>query len=98
MIQNVVVAGSPRSPHAFGLHLNHVRTLNATKVSKTLMKTERLYPGVGVSLIPVFNPAGFRIPEDEADFWQSVGYGESKQKASEPPLMKKPSTMSSEPM
>ncbi len=81
MIQNVIVAGFPRLPDAFGLHLICVRTIKAAKVSKALMKTEQCYPGVGTSLIPVFNPGGFRVPEDEADFWHSVGYDAPKQEA-----------------
>lgn len=72
MIQNVVVAGSPRLPSAFGLHIDCIHTIKASKVSKALMITEQYYPGVGASLIPVFNPGGFRPADDEVDFWRRI--------------------------
>ncbi|KAG7006553.1 hypothetical protein G7Y79_00014g037280 [Physcia stellaris] len=72
MIQNIVVSSSPRSPNAFGIHISHIQTIKASKVSKALMKAEQYCSGVGTSLIPVFNPGGFRAPPDEIDFWQKI--------------------------
>ncbi|KAL8672641.1 MAG: hypothetical protein Q9168_002917, partial [Polycauliona sp. 1 TL-2023] len=72
MIQNIVVAASPRSPAAFGFHIKRVNEIKAAKVSKALMMTEQSYPGVGASLLPVFHPGGFCAPEDEIEFWQRV--------------------------
>ncbi|KAL8791953.1 MAG: hypothetical protein Q9195_005442 [Heterodermia aff. obscurata] len=78
MIQNIVVAASPRSSSAFGLHLHHVNTIKARKVSKALMITEQFYPGVGSSLLPIFNPGGLSVPDDQVEFWQSIKDGNSQ--------------------
>ena len=75
MIQNIVVAASPRSSSAFGLHLKHINTIKARKVSKALMITEEVYPGVGASLFPIFNPGGFSVPDNEVEFWRSIRSG-----------------------
>lgn len=72
MLQNIVVAGAPRSTSAFGLHINQITTIKVPRVSKALMITEQYFPDVGVSLIPTFYPGGFRVPNDEADFWQKI--------------------------
>ena len=61
------------------------------------MATEQCYPGVGTSLIPVFNPGGFHVPEDEAEFWHSVGYRTSKQEAAGLKEAERPTDISSKP-
>lgn len=73
MVHNIFVAGCGRPPSAFGVHVRRVKTISASKVSKTLMMAEQLYEGVGTSLIPVYYPGGFRPPTEEADFWRSKG-------------------------
>lgn len=73
MVHNIFVAGCERPPSAFGVHIRRVKTISASKVSKTLMMAEQSYEGVGTSLIPVYYPGGFRPPAEEVDFWRSKG-------------------------
>ena len=72
MLQNIYVAGSPRHPNAFGIHLEFVKTISEKRVSKVLAKVEEQYPLVGSSLLPIFYPAGFRAPPDEKMFWKEA--------------------------
>jgi hypothetical protein len=72
MIQNIIAASVPRQASALGIHLDLVETVTGDKVSKVLVKLERQYPGVGLSLIPVFFPAGFYSPENERVFWSDA--------------------------
>ncbi|KAL8797881.1 MAG: hypothetical protein Q9195_000233 [Heterodermia aff. obscurata] len=88
MIQNIIVAASPRSPGAFGLHLDFVQTIKAAKVSKALMAAEQSYPGIGTSLLSIFHPNGFHAPEDEVDFWRRAG-SETIQNQNEAPSVVK---------
>lgn len=68
MVHNVVVAGAPRRPEAFGLHLEFVETFGNVKAMKTLMAFEEKYPHVGASIVPVFFPGKLR--KDEEIFWK----------------------------
>ncbi|KAL2039839.1 hypothetical protein N7G274_007240 [Stereocaulon virgatum] len=72
MLHNIFVAQSPRQPKAFGIHTELVATISEKKVSKVLAKVEEQYPLVGLSLLPVFYPAGFRAPQDEKKFWKEA--------------------------
>lgn len=74
MVHNVVVAGAPRRPEAFGLHLEFVEVFGNVKAMKALMAFEEKYPRVGASLVPVFFPGKLR--KDEEAFWN-----EQEQKA-----------------
>lgn len=72
MIHNLVVAGTPRDPGAFGIHLNKIDSITDITVSKVLRRTEERYPLVGSSLVPVFFPGGMRIKNAEKDFWANA--------------------------
>ncbi|KAF9463934.1 hypothetical protein BDZ94DRAFT_1282335 [Collybia nuda] len=67
MVHNVVVAGAPRRPEAFGLHLEFVKVIGNVKAMKALMALEETYPRVGASLVPIFFPGKLR--KDEETFW-----------------------------
>ena len=71
MMQNIFVAAVPRSPQAFGLHLDYEAYCLTYKVMGSLMETEikcaRQYgiEGVGRSLIPTFFPSAMRNSEQQ---------------------------------
>lgn len=67
MIQNVLVAGAPRNPAAFGLHLEFLEVIGHYKVMKALMKLEDKHPGVGVHMVKTFFPG--KLTEDEERYW-----------------------------
>jgi hypothetical protein len=68
MLQNVVVAGAPRRPESFGLHLEFDEVISDIKVMRALMKLEDKHPGVGASLVATFFPGKLR--KDEESFWE----------------------------
>jgi len=68
MVQNVLVAGAPRDPAAFGLHLELVEVIGHRKVMQALMKLENKHPGVGVNLVQIFFPG--KLLADEERFWE----------------------------
>lgn len=68
MLQNVFVAGAPRKPKAFGLHLELEDVIGNHKVMKALMALEDKYPRVGASLVSTFFPGNLR--DDEIAFWE----------------------------
>jgi hypothetical protein len=68
MLQNICVAGAPRKPRSFGLHLMLKEVIADRKVMKALMEVEEKYPHVGASLLPTFFPGKLR-PE-EVSFWE----------------------------
>lgn len=70
MAHNIYVAGAPRQPGAFGIHLHQVDTIADNKVTKVLKKTEEKYPLLGSSLVPIFFPGGMRIEQKDQEFWQ----------------------------
>lgn len=73
MIQNLIAAGAKRSTSALGIHLRHVNTITDSSVVSVLRKTEKQYPKVGVSLVPVFFPGGMRVTASEKSFWDEAG-------------------------
>lgn len=70
--QNIYTAVAPRRPEAFGIHLDYKETIVGAKVMTVLQETERLYPGVGASLISTFFP-GQRMSQIEVGYWQGIG-------------------------
>jgi hypothetical protein len=70
MMQNVFVAGVPRKPGAFGLHLEFADVVARVTVMETLKEVERKYPGVGASLVDTFFPGKLR-PQD-AKWWEEA--------------------------
>jgi len=61
-----------RKPSALGIHLKYRDEIKAERVSLVLREAEEKYPGVGISLMNVFFPGGFRVMEKDLGFWQKV--------------------------
>jgi hypothetical protein len=76
MLQNVVVAGAPRYPRAFGIHLKYEKVYVEEKVMHVLMDLEKDYEGVGNSLRPEFFPGELR--PWEVDWWKTSDPQERK--------------------
>jgi hypothetical protein len=70
MLHTVVVAGTPRHPGFFGVHLKFRNVFVHNKVMEALKDTERSYPGLGRSMLPVFFPGSLR--PDEEDWWKQA--------------------------
>ena len=65
MVQNVFVAGAPREPSAFGIHLDLIECFQDGKVMRVLQSTEEAYPGTASHLVKTFFPGGLRPDEEE---------------------------------
>ena len=60
MIQNFVVAGAPRYPSTFGVHLKFKQVFSAVKVMDALKRIEEGLPRVGAYLVKEFSPGKLR--------------------------------------
>ncbi|KKY17181.1 hypothetical protein UCRPC4_g05674 [Phaeomoniella chlamydospora] len=58
MVQNIVVAGSPRDPAAFGMPMTFHQVIGKTKVMETLFAVDEKYKGLGRSMREIFFPGG----------------------------------------
>ncbi|EMD31544.1 hypothetical protein CERSUDRAFT_127283 [Gelatoporia subvermispora B] len=65
MAQNVVAAGAERAPSALGFHLTPAAHVHRRKVFEALQEAERVHPGVGLFLVPVFFPGSLKPHEEE---------------------------------
>lgn len=54
ILQNIYVAGTSRSPQAFGVPLEFVEVIGEPKVMHALFKVEKRYPRVGRSMLATF--------------------------------------------
>lgn len=70
MMQNVFVAGVPRRPAAFGIHLELVEVVAKVTVMDTLKTLEEKYPGAGGNLVDTFFPGKLR--KDDAIWWEEA--------------------------
>ena len=68
-VHTVFVAGKPRSPSAFGIHLTPRDFVLEENVMKTLKEVERRYPGIGISMLSTFFPGELR-DADEIEHWE----------------------------
>ncbi|PWY94985.1 hypothetical protein BO94DRAFT_530874, partial [Aspergillus sclerotioniger CBS 115572] len=72
-IQNVISAGAPRSPSALGVHIRDLgQPIRGKRVADALKAAEQQYPGVGMSLVPIFFPGSMRVEPSEFDFWRAA--------------------------
>ena len=55
-MENVLVAGSPRRPEAFGVPLTFAQVIGEVKVMDTLFAVEKSYPRVGLVMLETFFP------------------------------------------
>lgn len=69
MLQNTIVAGSPRSPAALGLHLEqqHITIFRGKRAMDLLKDVEEYSPGVGMALLPALFPGALR--PDDRQYW-----------------------------
>lgn len=81
MMHNVLVAGLPRTPEAFGISLVFEECILDHKVMQTLMKVEERHPRLGASMLQTFFP-GKLYPEEEA-FWEKKAQEVDKRDAAE---------------
>jgi hypothetical protein len=65
ILENVFVAGSPRTPAAFGMPLIFEDVVCEGKVMDTLFAVEQAYPRVGKSMVGTFFPGNLRPKEQE---------------------------------
>ncbi|KAK8124176.1 hypothetical protein PG999_004094 [Apiospora kogelbergensis] len=70
MIHTIIVAGAPRQPGLFGIHLRYRDVFAQPKVMKTLQELEMAYPGCGRSMIKTFFPGD--LHEEEKLWWQAA--------------------------
>ncbi|KAJ6186444.1 hypothetical protein N7519_007745 [Penicillium mononematosum] len=72
-LQNLIAAGAPRQPRALGVHIKDTgRPISGTRVAHVLKMAEEQYPGVGISLVPIFFPGSMRIREQDFAFWRDA--------------------------
>ncbi|KAL9089709.1 MAG: hypothetical protein Q9159_002356 [Coniocarpon cinnabarinum] len=65
IIHNATVAGAPRRPENFGIHLEAESFIGGPKVMPVLMDTERRYPHVGRSMLQTFFPGKLWAEEEQ---------------------------------
>ncbi|KAK5000608.1 hypothetical protein LTR66_000581 [Elasticomyces elasticus] len=65
IVQNVFVAGWPRTPDAFGVPLTFNTVIGETKVMDTLFAVEEDYPRLGKSMLDTFFPSGNLRPAEK---------------------------------
>lgn len=67
IVHNIVIAGAPREPSSFGVHLVYSHTIVDRKVMGVLAMAEVQYPRLGLSLLSTFFPGDLRVREQQ--FW-----------------------------
>ncbi|KAK8094963.1 hypothetical protein PG997_001648 [Apiospora hydei] len=85
MIHTIIIAGAPRKPGLFGIHLTYRDVFAQPKVMKTLQELEKSYPGCGRSMIKTFFPGD--LWEDEQTWWQAARERERAAKKGAPHSM-----------
>ena len=79
MVHTIVIAGAPRRPECFGIHLEYKDVFVKQKVIDTLKAAEEKYPGLGIIMIPIYFPGGLR--DDEVAWVEKAKKQELKIKA-----------------
>ena len=67
MAHTVVIAGAPRHPAWFGIHLDYCEVFAERKVMAALQSAELAFPGLGRSMLSIFFPGALR--EEEKKWW-----------------------------
>ncbi|MDI1493369.1 MAG: hypothetical protein OHK93_005157 [Ramalina farinacea] len=70
MFHTIVVAGAPRRPEWFGIHLVYRDFFVEKKVIEALKAVESKYANVGKAMVPTFFPNGVRVEHED---WASIG-------------------------
>jgi hypothetical protein len=72
-MQNLIAAAAPRLPSALGVHIKDTkRPILGLQVANALKRAEEKFPGLGISLAPVFFPGGMRVQKPDFDFWRKA--------------------------
>ena len=70
MMYTVIVAGAPRRPEAFGIPLRYKEVFAQSRAMETLKAVEKVYPGVGRSMLSTFFPG--ELNKEEIHFWTDI--------------------------
>ncbi|KAL6826564.1 hypothetical protein V8C40DRAFT_244504 [Trichoderma camerunense] len=70
MMQNLVLAGAPRTPEALGIPVQLEEVVGFTKVMDTLLELEARVPYAGKALLPIYFPG--RLREHEIESWEAL--------------------------
>lgn len=81
MIHTFVVAGAPRSPSWFGIHLTLIDYVVRPKVMDALRDAETKHPGLGRSMLPTFFSG--ELTADEEVWWKEAKEIESRERQKE---------------
>lgn len=68
ILQNILAAGSPRSPSAMGILLQYDTVVGEAKVMETLYEVEKKHRGVGYSMLDTFFPGGNIFPKEKVEW------------------------------
>lgn len=80
MTHTVVIAGAPRHPAWFGIHLDYCEVIAERKVMAALQSAELAFPGLGRSMLSLFFPGALR--EEEKKWWNdSLTYATSEERS-----------------
>lgn len=71
MMQNLVLAGAPRTPEALGIPVQLEQIVWQDRVMDTLLELEAKVPYAGKALLPIYFPAG-RLQEHEIEKWEAL--------------------------
>ncbi|KAL1645240.1 hypothetical protein SLS58_003947 [Diplodia intermedia] len=98
MVQNVTAAGMARDPSAMGVPMESIDEIFEGRVMQMLQETERRYPKVGLSLLPIFFPGELR-PDEKMFFDEMRATAKERLKAEQearpPPTTPTPPSSSS---
>ncbi|KAK4066218.1 uncharacterized protein Triagg1_8050 [Trichoderma aggressivum f. europaeum] len=70
MMQNLVLAGAPRTPEALGIPVQLEQVVGLPKVMDTLLELEAKVPYAGKALLPTYFPG--RLREREIERWEAL--------------------------
>ncbi|KAL4902931.1 hypothetical protein BDW74DRAFT_54664 [Aspergillus multicolor] len=87
IIENILVAGWPRRPKAFGVPLTFKEVIGEPRVMETLFAVEEAYPRVGLAMLDTFFPG--RLSHKEKERWNELrqladALDESQQQSTKP--------------
>lgn len=70
MVHTVVVAGAPRRPEVFGIHLEFEKVIVNAKAMRALYEAEEYMSGLGRSMLSTFSPGD--LQDDEVKWWKQA--------------------------
>ncbi|EFX01141.1 hypothetical protein CMQ_6083 [Grosmannia clavigera kw1407] len=71
LAENAFVAGTMRTPSAYGMSLSFVEVIGKPKVMDSLFEVEKKYPHAGLSMVGIFFPGG-KLRQDEKEKWDAL--------------------------